>query len=257
MQLHLDGRPIDEHAMDVLRTYEPPNGEGYELAYSGGKDSDVLLDLTKRSGVKFTARYSYCPLDPIELRRHIATTKRDSANHLTYSFAERSLIAIARERGIMPLRTRRWCCEVIKERPGTGKPLLTGIRWAESNRRKKRQQVETYVRISGTFFVHPIIDWKTSHVWEYLRERKIEICCLYAEGFKRLGCVGCPMVDHKEREFERFPFAEKIWRRINQVTWEAKGNRIFLTAEDQWRWWIGNTHICDDECPLFDGVLEK
>ena len=42
----------------------PRDGE-YELAYSGGKDSDVILDLVKRAGVPFLARYNFSPIDPL------------------------------------------------------------------------------------------------------------------------------------------------------------------------------------------------
>ncbi len=267
MQLHLDGRPLDEHAMDVLRLFEPKDGRGYDIAYSGGKDSEVVLSLAKRSGVKFTARYCHCALDPIELRRHIADMARDPANRLRVVYPERSLIEIAKERGIMPQRQRRWCCEVIKERKSeTGRPIVTGIRWAESTRRKKRTQIEVSTKADAPL-VHPIIEWKTSDVWQYLRERGVEPCCLYAEGYRRLGCVGCPMSNYKEQQFARFPHGEKIWRQINEVTWKAKGYRCFKTAEDQWLWWIDGHRSAVQEptplfygqengCQIFDGILE-
>ena len=58
-------------ALEFLRDFEPE--DGYYLAYSGGKDSTVLLDLARRSGVKFDAHYNLTTVDPPELVRFIRT----------------------------------------------------------------------------------------------------------------------------------------------------------------------------------------
>ena len=58
-----------------------------------------------------------------------------------------------------------------------------------------------------TTLINPIIDWTTDEVWEFLKEYNIPYCSLYDEGFKRLGCIGCPMgsTAHRLKEFERWP----------------------------------------------------
>ena len=58
-----------------------------------------------------------------------------------------------------------------------------------------------------TTLINPIIDWTDDEVWEFIREYNIPYCCLYDEGFKRLGCIGCPMGSKEQRlhEFERWP----------------------------------------------------
>lgn len=156
----------------------------------------------------------------------------------------------------MPRRNVRWCCEVIKERPGTGLPILTGIRWAESSRRKKRAMVESCDRVKA-FLVHPIIDWKTSDVWDYIRERGLNYCKLYDEGFHRIGCVLCPMTRDVERQMSRWPNIVRIWRRINDVTYDKGGHKCFASADAQWAWWLNrDASSREEDCPLFDGVLE-
>ena len=58
-----------------------------------------------------------------------------------------------------------------------------------------------------TTLINPIIDWTTAEVWEFIHEYNIPYCSLYDEGFKRLGCIGCPMGSKEQRlkEFERWP----------------------------------------------------
>ena len=58
-----------------------------------------------------------------------------------------------------------------------------------------------------TTLINPIIDWTTEEVWEFIKEYEVPYCSLYDEGFKRLGCIGCPMGSKAQRlkEFERWP----------------------------------------------------
>ena len=64
-----------------------------------------------------------------------------------------------------------------------------------------------------TTLINPIIDWTTDEVWEFIKEYKIPYCSLYDEGFKRLGCIGCPMGTKKMREyeFERWPKYKNLY----------------------------------------------
>lgn len=66
--------------------------------------------------------------------------------------------------------------------------------------------------------VNPIVDWDDSDVWEFLNSNNIPHCCLYDEGFKRLGCIGCPLSGSKnmERDFERWPKYKEMYIRAFQ-----------------------------------------
>lgn len=69
-----------------------------------------------------------------------------------------------------------------------------------------RRMVEMCYRTQKTL-VNPIVDWEESDVWQFLNENNIPHCCLYDEGFTRLGCIGCPLSGSKNmiRDFERWP----------------------------------------------------
>lgn len=42
---------------------------------------------------------------------------------------------------IPPMRTKRYCCSVLKETAGRGRMIATGVRWAESSGRKEMGDV--------------------------------------------------------------------------------------------------------------------
>ena len=68
---------LEQIAIERLREFEKvalsKHPDGYYLAYSGGKDSDVILDIAKRSGVRFTAHHHLTTCDPPELVYHVRT----------------------------------------------------------------------------------------------------------------------------------------------------------------------------------------
>ena len=76
-----------------------------------------------------------------------------------------------------------------------------------------------------TTLINPIIDWTDAEVWEFIKEYKVPYCCLYDEGFKRLGCIGCPMgtVEHRRYEFERWPKYKELYLKAFEKMVERHG----------------------------------
>ena len=228
MRRYLDGRSMDGVAIERLRTFEPEalakHENGYWLAFSGGKDSCVILDLAKRSGVKFEAHHNLTTVDPPELVRFVKTFPEVQIDK-----PKESMWQLIRRKGFPPLRNIRYCCEALKECGGSGRMVITGVRWGESNRRSKRQMTEACYRDkSGKHYIHPIIDWTTSEVWEYIRGQELPYCSLYDEGFKRVGCVLCPMSRETTRDIQRWPKLCAAWKRAIDSTdtdWQSWLNR--------------------------------
>lgn len=70
--------------------------------------------------------------------------------------------------------------------------------------------------MKGKVTLNPIIDWEDDDVWEFLDDwAKVPHCELYDEGFKRLGCIGCPMAGTKgmKRDFARWPKYKDLYGR--------------------------------------------
>jgi phosphoadenosine phosphosulfate reductase len=165
-----------------------------------------------------------------------------------------------------PTRVARYCCEALKEGGGKGHVVITGVRWAESVNRKKnrgiatigetkrlhtilntdndeaRRMVESCYRTKKTM-VNPIIDWSDEDVWEFIRTERIQYCGLYDEGYKRLGCIGCPMNTHAEDELNRYPkYKEAYMRAFDRMLKRrlelGKTNWKWGSAEEVMDWWL-------------------
>ena len=104
-------------AITRLRLHEPKD-DGYYVAFSGGKDSCVVLDLCKRAGVKFDAHYNLTTVDPPELVRFIKKYHPDIWE--TRTKPEKSMWDLIVQKGIPPTRIMRYCCTVLKESGGGG-----------------------------------------------------------------------------------------------------------------------------------------
>jgi len=258
-QLDLEGMNGLERTIARLKQFQPP--EGYYLAFSGGKDSIVLQDVAVEAKVKFDAHY-HLEVDPPELVQFV----RQNYPRVHLDHPPRNFWREIEQCGL-PIRHRRWCCELFKEWGGAERVVLTGVRWAESARRRaKRRIVEegsflrTRYALPPRFLVNPIVDWSDEDVWAHIKSRKLPYCGLYDEGWKRLGCVMCPMTGKAQtlREMERWPNMAKLWRRASDRLFEAKGDtlRVIHSADELWEWWLNRgekdgEEVAEEQCMMF------
>jgi len=256
-QMTLDtGQTKVEVAITLLKAWEPP--EGYYLAFSGGKDSVAIYNLAQKAGVTFEAHYCVSPIDPPQIYKFIKEHYPD----VIWDFHARGFWKMVDKKGL-PMRQRRWCCEVIKEAGGEGRVIVVGNRRAEGNIRSKQCFVETpqqrkdarYKRgfktsKSSKTFIRPIINFDDYDIWQYIKENNLPYCSLYDEGFKRLGCVLCPFSRDIEREELYFPKIVKLWKLScdRQVAatkargyTNKKGEPVkhrFEIGQDKYDWWV-------------------
>lgn len=267
--------------------------EGYYLAFSGGKDSVAVKALMDMAGVKYDAHYRITSVDPPELVRFIKDKYPDVKFEAPrYSNGSRvTMWNLIPKKLMPPTRLVRYCCEYLKEDGGDGRFTVTGVRWAESTNRAKNQGLVTVrtdsVKDNPDFRVtekrgavlvndneesrqvldacvtrhktclNPIIDWEDRDVWEFIRSENIPYCGLYDEGWKRLGCIGCPMAKQRgrERAFSRWPKYKAAYLRSFSKMLTARRERHALdpskpiwkqngvecenaTPQDVFNWWM-------------------
>lgn len=140
-QMDIYGMDKVETAIDTLRFFEPKDGRGYYLAFSGGKDSVVLKALADMAGVKYDAHYRVTSVDPPELVRFIKEQHPDVALDFPRDKDGKvvTMWNLIPRKKMPPTRLARYCCQALKEGGGVGRVTLTGVRWAESRNRAENQ----------------------------------------------------------------------------------------------------------------------
>ena len=238
------------------------NDEGFWLAFSGGKDSQVLYHLALMAGVKFKAYMNLTSVDPPEVIRFI----RKNYPEVKMIKPQMSIYNMAVKKGILPTRRFRWCCAEYKETAGAGFVTLIGVRKAESVKRSKRELIEqinsnpkkrkqwnfdqfseheeSLVQCMGNgkekIVVSPILYWTDNDVWTFLNANHIEHCSLYDNGYRRIGCICCPMSSFKQkiREIKDYPHVKTNWTKVYAKLKEKGLVYSNLSPDDMFDWWI-------------------
>lgn len=239
------------------------NPAGYWLAFSGGKDSQALLELVKLAGVKYVAYYNVTSNDPPDNVYFI----RKYYPEVIFNHPKRNFYKLIEIKGL-PTMHRRFCCERLKENTGAGYVVITGVRREESYKRSKYETVDVFSRrkehegrkdysIEGLIesnhdcikgkdrvMVRPMLNWLESDVWEFLKIRKVPTNPCYNK-FNRVGCMFCPFNKVSEIEYyeENYPKFKELFvksldvyirkRNVSNPSYKAP----FLDANDYYDWW--------------------
>ena len=186
-------------------------GKPLVVTDSGGKDSAVCRELVRRSGVPYELIHNLTTADAPETIYYIRERFRQAeeegvpctVNYPFYKGKRVTMWSLIPQKKIPPTRLARYCCEILKERSGENRFLTTGVRWAESQKRKEgrgiyesfarekrkkiilnndnddRRQLFESCRIRSKHICNPIIDWSDHDVWDYIRSEKIPVNPLY------------------------------------------------------------------------------
>ena len=270
-----------------LRVYKQP----LVITYSGGKDSDVLMHLAGAAGIQYEVLHSLTTADAPETVRHVLDTFRrleltgvkcDIDAHVKPDGTRTTMWNLIPRKLIPPTRLARYCCAELKESSAKNRWIATGVRWAESAKRKQRGVMETIHRdkakrlilmddndesrmlmencqMKGARTVNPIIDWKDADVLGYCETEKIRMNPLYACGWKRVGCIGCPMAGkHRYAQFKRYPKIKAAYIRAFGRMLEERGKRglpcDWQTGADVMHWWMEDSALPGQM--VFDGMEE-
>lgn len=251
-----------------FRFYEKP----VLLCYSGGKDSDLLLQLTLAAGVPFEIQHSLTTADAPQTVNYVRKVFHEleirgikaNINRGIYKGRTATMWSLIPQKLMPPTRIVRYCCSILKETAGKSRHIMTGVRWAESTARKGRGMYESIEQkkedrvilnndnadfrrlhercaLRAETVTNPIIDFSDADVFDFLEG--IPLNPLYDMGFNRVGCIGCPMASkHRYRQFELFPVYKRLYLRAFERMLkerEARGKEtLWKNAEDVFRWWM-------------------
>jgi len=233
---------------------------GFHLAFSGGKDSQVIYELCKMAGVKFRPVMQVTTLDPPELMRFVRKNYPD----VILERPEINFYKLIIKYQSLPTMMRRFCCKELKEQSGAGTVTVIGIRRAESSKRAKRNELEISghkysnsldqfnidnenqilcIKGKDKILLSPIINWTNSDVWNFIRNNKLQYCELYDQGYRRIGCMFCPncTVKSKQRDRRNYPKVEReIKKSILELCTNGKYADFDYNVDDIFNWWISN-----------------
>ena len=204
-----------KQAIRLLQSYK--GEQPLEVAYSGGKDSDVILRLVQMARVNYRAIYKCTTIDPPH------TTAHCKSNGVEIRHPKERFFDLVKRKGPPTMRAR-FCCEVMKEYKILD-DSVQGIRRSESTKRAKLYNEPIICRTYGSKKNHvnvclPILEWSDKDVERFIIERGIKCHPLYYDeqgNFhveRRLGCIGCPLrSDRGKGDFKQRP---KFLRRLIQ-----------------------------------------
>lgn len=240
---------------------------GYVVGFSGGKDSQVLLDLVKRAGVRYVAHYSVTSIDAPENIYFIRAYYPD----VVFIHHRPNFFGLVEKKGL-PTIWHRYCCSVLKEGIGAGSVCLVGVRAEESAKRASYSEFDIRSRrkehegmrgkrtleevienehkcIKGKdkIMLYPLLKWTEQDVWGYIKTNNLPVNPLY-ESHKRVGCMFCPYARREDVLYwcERYPkMKEKILsslqKYLDKRTWDDVEE--IKDATKYFDWWLSGKSL--------------
>lgn len=198
-------------SMDVLKTAAGISQDFYNkplvIAYSGGKDSDVLLDLALKTGIEFEAIYSTTTVEAPQTMRHIAEVFkklknkgiRCSRTKSMYQGKPVNMFSLIEKKGIPPTRIMRYCCQVFKETQTPNRITAVGVREDESKNRQGRSHFGIREKTKNKALYFSLEH--TKEVFQEAKEREpIWDCILVKKARENKSLIANPIYEWSNRD---------------------------------------------------------
>jgi len=181
----------------------------FHVAFSGGKDSCVLLDLCKKALPKdsFVVVFGDTMMEFPDTYNLVNEVEEACKHDGVKFYCAYSHMSPEESWGLFgpPSRVLRWCCSVHKSAPQTlklreitGKQEYSGLAYvgvrAEESATRSGYEYENYgKKQKGQFSHNAILEWTSAEIWLYIYANRVIINNAYKKGSQRVGCVCCPL----------------------------------------------------------------
>lgn len=206
----------------------------FYVAFSGGKDSVVALDIVQRAlpHNEFKVVFGNTDMEfptTTELVQKLSRKCSDEG----IEFLEAASNMTSKESWSIfgpPARKVRWCCTVHKTAPvinmlsdkfANGKlrcVMITGVRGDESVSRSEYDEMSMGKKMAGQYSFHPILEWSSAEIYLYIYSQGLLLNDAYKYGFNRVGCIMCPNSSEKHEYIKRQCFPELVDEYCERIT---------------------------------------
>ena len=206
----------------------------FYVAFSGGKDSVVALDIVQRAlpHNEFKVVFGNTDMEfptTTELVQKLSRKCSDEG----IEFLEAASNMTSKESWNIfgpPARKVRWCCTVHKTAPvinmlsdkfANGKlrcVMITGVRGDESVSRSEYDEMSMGKKMAGQYSFHPILEWSSAEIYLYIYSQGLLLNDAYKYGFNRVGCIMCPNSSEKHEYIKRQCFPELVDEYCERIT---------------------------------------
>lgn len=213
-----------ERALKMIRSFGRLSDEPIEVSYSGGKDSDVILELVRMSGIQYRAIYKNTGIDPPGTINHCIANNVEIVRKTTFA-------KVIQRKGFPTLK-RRFCCAFLKEYKVMSR-AVQGIRKSESVKRNRLYKEPVVCRIyrskkNSVEVILPILYWSVADVEKFIEMRGLKCHPIYYDdngnfhSERRLGCMGCPQKsDRGLADFRNNPKLVRFWLKNGEIWWNT------------------------------------
>lgn len=230
-------------------------------SFSGGKDSQVVLDLVSRviPSNEFIVIYSdtgYEIPTSLELYKELEEYYHKQYPELKFYSAQNQQPVLSYwDKMGSPSRMHRWCCGVMKTAPlyrklkeisGLGKQptvlAFEGVRAEESERRSSYNRLGKGVKHNNVINARPILDWNSTEIYLYILFRGLPFNKAYRKGLARVGCSICPFSsDWSEYVVGKtypsciMPFVEKLYDKTDELSIHTDAEKKDYIKTGNWK----------------------